>query len=562
MTTWYAQNSSVNIDSVNQWNSAANGSGSWLTWASLAAGDILVANGKTSITINVNTTCALLTTLATGGTGGGGFILSPGITLTASVTAQTSTCITRSAGGADAAIIGNIDGTANTTGVPAVLNSSTGNITVTGNVSGTNGTNSPAVQNSSTGVITVIGNATAGSSSSGGGSGVSNTGAGTVYITGNCVGSSSSFSACHGVLNSSTGTVIVTGNCTGGSGSSSSSHGIMNNSTGTVTVTGNVTGGLSTTSFGILNVSTGRVNINGNICASAINSAIQNTAGGSFLVNGNAICDANGTQAMGRGIVLIPESAQVYHQYRSGTLLAVSTQRTLYTGGVNLNQPAVGDVRSGTVYGASNEYTGTCAVPGASSVAAGVPVDNTTGTAILTATTLRAALGMASADLDTQLSGISSKTTNLPSDPADQSDVETAITSATSGLASQASVDTLASYVDTEVAAIKAKTDNLPADPADASDIAASFASIAASIATLTGYVDTEVAAIKAKTDNLPADPADQSAVEAAITTAASLLATAAELAKVPKVGSTHRYTQVASDNNLKTADVSIGAVT
>lgn len=43
---------------------------------------------------------------------------------------------------------------------------------------------------------------------------------------------------------------------------------------------------------------------------------------------------------------------------------------------------------------------------------------------------------------------------------------------------------------------IKAKTDNLPTDPADASDIAAA-------LATLAGYVDTEVAAIKAKTDQL-----------------------------------------------------------
>jgi hypothetical protein len=59
-------------------------------------------------------------------------------------------------------------------------------------------------------------------------------------------------------------------------------------------------------------------------------------------------------------------------------------------------------------------------------------------------------------------------------------------------------IATLTAYVDTEVAAIKAKTDNLPTDPADASDIAASFASIAASIATLATYVDTEVAAILA----------------------------------------------------------------
>src|SRR6185503_2419005 len=56
--------------------------------------------------------------------------------------------------------------------------------------------------------------------------------------------------------------------------------------------------------------------------------------------------------------------------------------------------------------------------------------------------------------------------------------------------------------LDTEVAAIKAKTDNLPSDPADASDIAASFSTVNATLATIAGYIDTEVAAIKAKTDN------------------------------------------------------------
>jgi hypothetical protein len=66
----------------------------------------------------------------------------------------------------------------------------------------------------------------------------------------------------------------------------------------------------------------------------------------------------------------------------------------------------------------------------------------------LSAASIRSAVGLASANLDTQLS-------------------------------------TIAGYVDTEVAAIKAKTDNLPSDPADASDIAASFASIASSIAAL-----------------------------------------------------------------------------
>lgn len=82
--------------------------------------------------------------------------------------------------------------------------------------------------------------------------------------------------------------------------------------------------------------------------------------------------------------------------------------------------------------------------------------------------------------------------------------------------ATQTSVDTVAGYVDTEVAAIKAKTDNLPTDPADASDIAASFSTVNSTLATIAGYIDTEVAAIKAKTDNLPASPAATSDIPTA----------------------------------------------
>lgn len=100
-------------------------------------------------------------------------------------------------------------------------------------------------------------------------------------------------------------------------------------------------------------------------------------------------------------------------------------------------------------------------------------------------------------------------------------------------LALASAVATLAGYVDTEVAAIlaavdteiaaiKAKTDNLPSDPADDSDIDAQLAVIAGyldtEIAAILAAVDTEIAAIKAKTDNLPASPA---AVGSAMTLAA-----------------------------------------
>ncbi len=91
--------------------------------------------------------------------------------------------------------------------------------------------------------------------------------------------------------------------------------------------------------------------------------------------------------------------------------------------------------------------------------------------------------------------------------------------------------------VDTEVAAIKAKTDNLPSDPADDSDIDTQLAAIAGyldtEVAAILAAVDTEVAAIKAKTDNLPADPADDSDIDtqlAAIKAIADKLDTAMEL--------------------------------
>lgn len=81
-------------------------------------------------------------------------------------------------------------------------------------------------------------------------------------------------------------------------------------------------------------------------------------------------------------------------------------------------------------------------------------------------------------------------------------------------LATQASVDAVDDFIDTEVAAIKAKTDALPSDPADQSAVEAAITAAtaplatAAALAAVSAFVDTEVAAIKAKTDNLPAAPA------------------------------------------------------
>lgn len=65
--------------------------------------------------------------------------------------------------------------------------------------------------------------------------------------------------------------------------------------------------------------------------------------------------------------------------------------KTLIDATANAAMPAASNVRSGVSY-ANGALTGTCAVPAASSVAFGVPVDNTTGTAILTQANVQAAL--------------------------------------------------------------------------------------------------------------------------------------------------------------------------
>lgn len=85
----------------------------------------------------------------------------------------------------------------------------------------------------------------------------------------------------------------------------------------------------------------------------------------------------------------------------------------------------------------------------------------------LDAAGVRAAIGLASANLDTQLGAIDTVVDAVLVDTAEIGTAGAGLTA----LASAANLATLAGYVDTEVAAIKAKTDNLPASPAATGDI-------------------------------------------------------------------------------------------
>jgi hypothetical protein len=371
MTVYYAQNSTVNINSANQWNTAANGSGTFLTWPP-ASNDVLMANGKTSITINVSTTAAeIRNDTANGSTNGGGYILGNGITLTAAGYGGSATLITFStASPGKAYIVGNLQG-------GAVF----------------------ALSNSGTGTVEITGNCTAGTSY-----GINAADAGIINITGNITGGSGA--GAYGLYNASAGTVTQTGNVTGGS--ASVTYGVNNNGIGTVTVTGNSTGGSFSlsTAHGIYNTSTGIVNLNGaaNASPTTMAAGLYGLVAGGFTYARGA-CYASATGAMPcAGFIRFEPTATGFLYMRDATLMERAYVQAAYA--TSYGMPATADVRYNTAYNLGT-LTGSLRVPSASSVVSGVLVDNTVGTAdLLTAADLRAAIGLSSANLDTQLDAI------------------------------------------------------------------------------------------------------------------------------------------------------------
>lgn len=172
-------------------------------------------------------------------------------------------------------------------------------------------------------------------------------------------------------------------------------------------------------------------------------------------------------------------------------------------------------VKSGTGTGEVSLSSGLVTLAGVTHTGAVIPTVTTTGTA----TNVTTVNGLA-ADVITSSALAASAVTEIQSGLSTSAALSTAQTSLTT---IEGYLDTevaaILAAVDTEVAAIKAKTDNLPTDPADASDIAASFSTVNSTLSTIAAYidteiaailaaVDTEIAAIKAKTDNLPAAPA------------------------------------------------------
>jgi len=349
-------------------NYRAVASGNWNTAATWGGGAVPPNGAGHSIysntfTVTVDTTVdvALITNLANAGTfvgggtaaAGGLFALNNGVSLTSTTIqagATAANLITLS-GTASASINGAIIG-GSTGSANCITHSSSGTLTTTGTITSSTGNNSHG--------ITVSGN-------------------GTLNATGDI---SSSTGAASGVnITSAAATVSITGNLIAGSGGAA----VSNTSTSSVTVIGNFTASLSSNAF------------------TSSNSGATNRLSGSFISAANGYA---AIYAVKYFLNTSPTAAKTRY-----ALNGSSTYLDMFTADNSLGQAAITDVRFGTVY-ASGALTGVAYIPSAGSVAFGVPVDNTTGTATLTAANVRAAIGLATANLDTQLAAIPTAITN------------------------------------------------------------------------------------------------------------------------------------------------------
>jgi len=513
MATYYARKAG-NINAADVWATTPSGTAAAVTFAS---GDVLISNSF-AIAINVSTdlgSAGQIRNDNTGGaTAGGSFTLSAGVTLTSNVFAgATATpCLNYSATG-NVTVVGNITAGSAGSAHGFMPSHSSGTVFITGNITGGTANNAIGVHSTGTGNVSVTGNCVAQS-----GTAANNNSTGIMTITGNANGGTIS-SPCYGASNAGNGSLSLTGNVTGGSGTAG--HGAINSGTNVLTVTGIATAG--TNSTGINNSSTGRVNV-GRAVANAF--GLGNTAGVSSMAGvanpGNGIVEFSELEygslgqspTSGTGFRLKKQSSNTV----VFNLCDTAGAKTLVDATTG-QMPAATDVRNGVSY-ASGALTGSAFIPSPATVATGVPVDNTVGTAALSANAVAAAVWGAATRTIT--GGTVDTLTNAPTVPSvvqirqemdanstKLANLDATVSSRLSPSGTLATVTNLtnapASVTPSDIWSHASRT--ITGGTVDTLTNAPSVPS-AASIRVEIDSNSTQLAAIKSKTDNLPASPA------------------------------------------------------
>jgi hypothetical protein len=352
------------------WSNAANWNGGTLP----LVGDDVYADGKT-VTIDQSVTVLTIrTTLRSGGTVGGLFsVLTGGYTITCTdsirgIYTATTSALTLSHTTGTTIINAIIRAGANNQG--GVLINGTGgttqiNGTIFGGNAGSGTSHGVAITTNCT--VSIVGNVFGGSSVAVN-AGISISSIAIVNITGDI--SAGSGASCFGISNTSAATTInITGNCI----PSSATVAINSNQASTINITGNCTAQAATA----ISATSATVTVVGTITAT--NSAVGINVS-SCTISTPCINASNGVNAVYASTVKIYASAVASWLFKD----ELNNNKYLYSAGVALGNPLEADVRDATVYGASNELTGTMIVPSPSDVRISVPTDNTVGTIQLT----------------------------------------------------------------------------------------------------------------------------------------------------------------------------------
>jgi hypothetical protein len=122
------------------------------------------------------------------------------------------------------------------------------------------------------------------------------------------------------------------------------------------------------------------VSLNGILQGGSVNNMINSSSTATFKVSG-IISQQNNVNPIFVKKIRIDSALDTTWTYNTDV---VGVNKTLYTSGTAQGQPAINNVRSGTVYGANSEYTGTLIMATPANVRKGVPTDATVGTADLT----------------------------------------------------------------------------------------------------------------------------------------------------------------------------------
>jgi hypothetical protein len=342
----------------------------WNTGALPTTADDVYSNNFT-VTVDQNiTVLSLRNGAATPIVAGGTFALADGITATVTTGFISSTgTLARITGSDSATIIGNI-----TSGNGIGINiSQSANLTITGSITG-GGINAYAINNSSTGTLNLIGTATGGNNS--GGNSIFKRNTGVVNIIGDVI---SGTNAASSIVNSSGNTTYrILGNLFS-NGVAAYNDVITSTAAALLVITGSVYGPNVTSTLPTINISSAAtVIISGSIFAGTYSPAIESDLTTGNLFATGPFYNINGRNAVfARNIQLISGSTTTW-TFDTETY---AEQRTLYSQNWPGNFPSASNVRQGIIFGDTNQFTGTVAIPPTGSVLKGVPVDNTTGSA-------------------------------------------------------------------------------------------------------------------------------------------------------------------------------------